>query len=952
MPSVAGLDVLIGRRAELAVLEQVFSAASPRTELIAVSGDPGIGKTRLLAELSELAASRGMLVIGGTATEFERHLPFGALAEALEARLRVGAGHPARLHARLHALLNGLSALETNDEHCLGLHRRTRVLLDELAAPSGLVIVLDDMHWADPALIELIAYLINRPPRGRWMLALGYRGRQVDRRLAEAVCAAASVARLELGPLSAEESRRLLGVGRPTGDLLHRDSGGNPLFLKALHRSGNRAGDAGTPSEVDDLPPTVHAALASEIRGLAAAELTVARAAAVAGDPFRYGVIAKVADLDEADAVCLVDALVKRDLVRQIDPAPRFRFRHPLLRRVVYAQMSPGVRRDAHRRAASALEHEGAPPITRAHHVARSASPGDAAASALLAEAAQAALFHAPATATWLLEQSQRLLPPMPAQLSLRHERALGLARALILTGRLLDGRETAQALLGELPHGAEAMRAEAAIVAATAERLLGRHRQGRAILLAELERSECGDHPAVVSIMLELVTNGLLAGDFDPHRQDILDASSAAERIGDRPLRAATAAVLAFASYATGRFSEAVGQLDAATQLVDALCPDELASRLDAAVWLAWTELFLERYDLAADRFDQALRLMRKVGQGHLLTYAMVGKAQAHVQAGQLDLGFEWASNAVEAAEQSTSDELRTMAYTLLCLAATYLGDLDTARCAGATAVAAAGPVADWWAATAGVLHAQARLAGGAEPAQCREEMLLAGGGPGLPRLDPGNRPFLYQALTHAELVLGDTAAALDWVARADAAVASLGPSARARAATASLLRAEVLLHAGDPAAAEHAQHAVDGFTLMNKRFYLGKAHLALGRALAAAGNRAAGLRHLRRAQTVFADLGAHRFVTESIQSQRQQGWRAVRARGSLDALTARETEVALLVAEGHTNRRIAERLLLSERTVETHLRHICAKLDVSSRTAVAVAMTRRPHSGSKTAQ
>lgn len=948
----------VGRVGELATATGVLTGlvgADGRTApaVLAVTGDPGIGKTRLLAELCARARGHGHVVIGGTATELEQHLPFGALVESFDSWLRWGERGSGRFEHAMTELLLALSAASPDQvggaggSAWFGPHRRIRAVLEDLAGPRGLMVVLDDVHWADAALVELIGYLLRRPPRGRFLLALAYRPRQVDQRVEDAVHGAAPglAHELRLGPLSDEESGEIVGPGlaRAARDSLIRDGGGNPLFLTALRQAAGRS-QRPLAGEDEDLPPAVRSALLSELRGLPSPTVAAARAAAVAGDPFDYGLVAAVADVSETEAVRLVDQLVKRDVMRQIGHAPRFRFRHPLLRRVVYTAMSAGTRREAHRRAAAALQSHGATPVLCAYHVARYATPGDTAAARLLADAAAAILWRAAATCVWLLQESLRLLP---AGQDGHHGRTLMLVRALMLTGRLREGREAAHALLAGLPDTEPAARA----TAATIDRLLGHHARARAVLLGELDRLDQnerrGPHDDAIgcTIRLELVTGGLLAGDFTPEGTDIRNAVAAAERTANRTLTAAAATVSAFASYATGRYADALCQLDAATRLVDALPTAELARRLDTAVWLAWTEVFCERFDVAIERFTGVLALIHSTGQGHLATYVLVGIAQAYAQAGRSTEAAEWAADAVEAAEQSTSDELRTMAYTLQCLAATHLDDLETALDAGARAVAAAGAVRDWWAASAGMVHAQARLAAGVEPVACREEMLRAGGGPRLGLVDPGHRPYFYGALARAELANGDTRAALAWADRMDRAVARLGPTAHHRAGMARLLRARVLLAAGLPAqAAEHALAALRAFDGVDARFFAGHAHLAASRALIAAGDRAAGLAHARRAQQTFTELAAHRHARHAVRTQRRAGHRvSPPGRSGLGALTRREAEVAHLVAQGHTNHQIARRLRLSDRTVESHVRHICTKLDVGSRTAVAAAVARQ---------
>lgn len=931
MAGAPSSDELIGRATELAAVRRVLATTS-EPAVIAVTGDPGIGKSRILNQLCTEAAGAGYVVVRGSATEFERHLPFGALVESFDDWQRTRDRGWARFGEQVGELLRGLSAApDAGTSAWFGLHRRIRTLLEDLARPRGLVLVLDDVHWADDALVELIGYLLRWPPRSRFVLALGYRPRQVDSRVLEAVhgCAIDPTERLELGPLSNEEAYQLAGqeLSRATREYVVRESGGNPLFLTALRQAAGTTNGLGVDQD-EDLPTAVHAAFLSEIRGLTTDQLEVVQAAAIARDPFEYELVAAIADVAEGDVVRMVDELVKRDLIRQVSPAPRFGFRHPLLRRLVYTSIPAGIRRDAHRRAAARLRADSAAPATIAHHIARSATVGDLDAAELLADGARATIWQAPASAAWLLEEALRLLSAKPGTTKSQQEWTLLRARALVLAGRLREGREVAHTLLTAVPEQLHATRAEAAILTATVDRLLGQYDQARAVLLGELDRYDVAEYPETACLLrIELVTAGLLSGDFAYREGDITAALAAAARTTDRSVTASVAAVTTFARYASGRYEEALEQLGGATAMVDALADAELGRRLDAVVWLAWAEVFLERFDSALIHFDRALTLIRSTGQGQLLTYVLVGISQAHGQIGRFSESAEWAADAVQAAEQSASDELRTMAYTLRCLSAMHLADLGTALDAGARAVAAAGPVSDWWAASAGMLLGQAKFLAGADPEACLDEILRAGGGPDLVAVDPGNRPYFYEFLVLSELARGDTAAALAWVDRMDAAVARLGPSARYRAGMAQLLRAETLLETAPLAAVEFAQRALESFTAARARFFAGRAHLVAGRAMISFGERKPGLAHVRRAQEIFTELGVRRLIDETIH---------------LTELTSREAQIARLVADGRTNRQIAQHLLISIRTVETHVRNIRSKLEAPSRTAIAATVTR----------
>src|SRR3954453_17119620 len=215
---------LVGRAEELGAFNQLLAALdSGEDAAVALVGEPGIGKTRLLAELATRADARGHLVLSGSASELERDLPFWVFVDALDDYI---AGiDPRRLErmdeavrAELGQMFPALSAPQVSASQALHERYRTqravRVLLEQLAATQPLVLVLDDFHWADSASVDLAVALLRRPPAAGVLLGLGARPRQLPERLASALERAhrdGTLSRIELGPLNREEARELLG---------------------------------------------------------------------------------------------------------------------------------------------------------------------------------------------------------------------------------------------------------------------------------------------------------------------------------------------------------------------------------------------------------------------------------------------------------------------------------------------------------------------------------------------------------------------------------------------------------------------------------------------------------------------------------------------------------------------------------------------------------------------
>src|SRR4051794_11193209 len=187
---------LIGRNREIAAAEVVFDSLSAEPGAIAIAGEPGIGKTRLLTELCDRADERGFLVLNGRGAEFERELPFGAFADALDAYLaaqgerhldELGPGPLGEL-AQVFPSLSGLGdpPAGPQDER-YRTHAAVRDLLELLSAEKPLLLALDDLHWVDAASIELVANLLRRPPDGRVCLLLAQRSGQLGPQLLAAI---------------------------------------------------------------------------------------------------------------------------------------------------------------------------------------------------------------------------------------------------------------------------------------------------------------------------------------------------------------------------------------------------------------------------------------------------------------------------------------------------------------------------------------------------------------------------------------------------------------------------------------------------------------------------------------------------------------------------------------------------------------------------------------------
>jgi AAA ATPase-like protein len=686
LPS-SGTDAepLVGRRRELETLEHALhELRTGSCRVLEVVGEPGIGKTRLLAELAVRAARWGLPHLRGRATEFEREMPFGVVTQAIDNHLaaldpgwlqEIGAGwidlldqvFPS-LSARAGRGRGGPTALfDLLEVERHRLYHAVRILVEELAVPGGLVLVLDDMHWADQATVELLAYFLRHPPRAPVLLVLAYRPRQVSVRLAAGLTEATRdglAERIELGPLTIEEAGELLGsrVSRSRCQALYEPSGGNPFYLEALARTTRGAeGDPGAGESIGDVPRSVAVALLAELDVLSAPARLMSQAAAVAGDPFEPELAAKVAGLEQPEGLAALDELIARDLVRP-SSLRGFRYRHPLVRSVAYEAAAAGWRLAAHARAAAVLEAQGASVTIRAHHVARAADVGDEAAISVLEQAAQETMARAPATAVHWLQAAIRLAGAEEAS-PRRLELLLRLANALFTAGRLHACLNVLHEVLRLVPPEMADARTQAAVLCAMAEGQLGRHAQARALLLDELAALEERDTPQATSLKLELATRSLSSGDVDASRAWAGEALEAAKCSRNRSLQAAASGVLAMASCTTGAIDVATACTDETAALVDGLPDAEFVHRLDTFVSLGWSERYLDRHDDALRHLTRGLAVARATGQGWVVPHLLVALSRVLGLLGHLTEAAGYADDGVETALLVGSDELQTMA-------------------------------------------------------------------------------------------------------------------------------------------------------------------------------------------------------------------------------------------------------------------------------------------------
>jgi ATP/maltotriose-dependent transcriptional regulator MalT len=949
-------EPLVGRDDEVQRLERVLDEIGTKSSrFVAVSGEPGIGKTRLLEELARLAEDRGHLVLEGRAAQLEGELPFGPLIDACDEYLasvdgrridRLGPDALAELATIFPALARGSEGRPSAlvDERYRA-HRAVGELLGRLALPAPVVLVLDDMHWADQASVELVAHLVRRAPPAPLLLAVAWRSGQAPPRISDALRSdrGRHARAIELRALGAGEAERLMPeLDDAARQALFEESGGNPFYLEELVRTAPRARTLAAPLGADVLgvPPAVAAAIAVELEALSLPARAFIQGAAVAGDPFELDLGAAAAGVGDDAALDALDELVERGLARSTGVPRRFRFRHPLVRAAVYESSPPGFRLRGHERASAALASRGSSPAARAHHVAVCARAGDRDAIALLYEAATAAAPRAPGTAARWLRAALELLPE-GGDAQLERLAMLGaLGGSLAAAGRLAESRDVLVDALDALPAGSGDAQLGLITACAEVEILLGWIESARRRLLRALDlvTADSGDERRL-QLMLAIVA--YYAGEPDAMadhaarvaRADVAGGARAAHSHG----------LMALARTQAGPLAEAHAELAAGVAVAERLSDEELAQAPDAFINLGASALFVERHGLAVPLLRRGLNVCRVTNRGQFIALLSTLCAGAEAVRGDLDAAFVLLDDAEDAA-RLTANPLG-LTWTLYWRSRTELlrGDLDRAMAAAEEGMEVArtleGTTMRGWVTVA---LADALV----ETGRAEEAIALViehAGGSDLAQIGVAHRTGAYALLARAALALRHDDDAADWAERAGRAahVDELPVSA----CIAALALASVRLARGDHAAA--AATALDASRIAERAgapIEAGRARLLAGRALAAAGDRERALPELAAAESQLAECGAERDRNEATRELRRLGRRSGASAGrrpaadtaGLAGLSGREGEVADLVADRQTNGEIAAALFISEKTVETHLRNIFRKLDASSRREV----------------
>ncbi|MFN8643969.1 MAG: AAA family ATPase [Candidatus Binatia bacterium] len=425
-PLPAPATALVGRAREWEALRAALAACRAESRLCAVLlvGEPGIGKTRLLAELMAETARRGGTVLEGSAFEAESDRPYGPWIDALRRLPPVAIGD--QLGGELAPLLPELGQAAARPESRDRLFGAVAELLAARAHSAPPVLLLfDDVHWCDAASAELLHYLARMNRHRPVLLALSARdGELADNaailRVLRGLRHDGLLEEIAVAPLSADETAALVRGVAPDGasDRVFAESAGNPLFALEVARS--------LPHRPDGVPLSLRRLVRDRVARLPADAADVLRWGAVIGRGFDSDRLAALCAIDAARLLAALEALERHALLRAVPAAPpapaSYGFAHDVVRQVVYADLSEPRRRLMHQRIVGVLQAGGEPDETAAadlaHHAAL-AGDGETAARACLRAAQRCLRLFAGAEADAL----RGAAPTTPRRCAIRSAR-------------------------------------------------------------------------------------------------------------------------------------------------------------------------------------------------------------------------------------------------------------------------------------------------------------------------------------------------------------------------------------------------------------------------------------------------------------------------------------------------------------------------------------------------
>lgn len=910
MASGYGERPLVGRSTEIDELKRVVLRSEPGGASVLVEGEAGIGKSALLAEVTDLAVDTGYRVLTSTGLESASPVGYAALHQMLKPLLH----HMARLPTRQReALESAFGLTDGSSPDRLLVSVAALGLLEEAAATIPLFVAVEDLHWVDKStqhVIEFIALRLGDPhvslvatTRPSWTGGAGFQGME----------------RMPLGPLDAASSREILVAVAP--DLsdaqrvrVLREADGNPLALRELAIAVSRPAKRAGLRSVIPTTQRLEQAFLGQLADVPERSRSLMLVAAVADDAGMLDVLdaARLLGLDLSDLAPLETA----GMLRVIDERPRFR--HPLLRAAILGASPTGALQEAH----SALAQTVRDPARAAWHKAASTFERNETVAQELEDAgSRAQLRGALVEAAAAYERAAELSESQDRRAD-RLARAADVSRAAGLGAEALESVEEAERI---------ATRPETIALLATTRNGLS------------LTTGLTGHSPADIERTIARLTGPENAD----RRIDVLWAAamtvrgrnlpSAEWRKVERQVRAIHTQnplkpiVLALMS-PLGRVDDDVRA--ALPQLIPQLdqSPIEMLSLAIAAESLHDIETGLACWGLARERFHER-------GAPADEAQAMRGKATLLMLRGRIREGLAEAEFAARMARDTAQPLVEGMCVATIARGHATLGDAQQ---------------------TAAALERLRELAAVHPLAMATADARWAAG---IVALAENRYRDALTELTHVTVhptrglwAIADRTEAAVRAGRADTVRDSVDAAeGAARAYRSAFLgslvaRSRALLadSEGDAAATEeHFTRAIGMGEYSESPFELARTELLFGEWLRRERRPVEARPHLKVALDTF-DSSAARVLAERAAAELRAAGEAPRrgpATAELSPLTPQELQVAMLAAKGMSNKEIADRVYLSHRTVSTHLYKTFPKLGIVSRSQLRDALERGGH-------
>jgi DNA-binding CsgD family transcriptional regulator len=983
--------IVVGRDAALDALGRWLDRARTGIGQAAlIAGEAGIGKSRLVAEAR--ARRQGFLVLEGRCFEPDRALPYAPFVDLLQTHLAdrspealsADLGQAAAMFGRLFPDLAPSLPAQPSERATEPEYERRRLVLaitqfvSRLAADKPILAIVEDLHWSDDASLEVILHLARGVATQPILLLLTYRNDEVQPALAHLLAEldrnrlAAELRLDRLRPSDVDAMvRAIFGVGRAIRadflDVLAALTDGNPFFveetLKSLVASGDifYADGAWNRKDLDvlQIPRSVQDAVRRRAAGLGEPARRALALAAVAGRRFDFALLQDLLQVEEDDLLAAIKELIAAQLVVE-ESADRFAFRHALTRQAIYADLLARERQNLHRRVAEAIERQ---PGTSDAHVAdlalhyAEAGVWDKALEFGRRAGEHARAMHSPRAAVEHLTRAIRAADALALPVQPDLYRSRGLAYETI--GDFESARADHEAALaaarlaGDRPQEWQALLDLGFLWASRDYGTAGGYFDAALALAREI-----GD-PIRLARSLNRVGNWHLnTGSAEEACRYHEEALALSRRSGDREGIAETLDLLALAtSYrgdalaAAAYYDEVIAllrELGDRRGLVNSLVTSALLAFVHPSMIMVTAETGVED---ASARAAESVAIAREIDWPAGEAFALLDSSYCFYAVGDYGSALDAARRSLHIAQEIGHKQWEAGARLAFGSMAVDLWAFDVAERLLERAATLAREIGSaYWGGMISLLLAYSRFRlGNLDDAEATIDPLLAPGAPmrGFDRLG---------WLARAELALArdDPAQALAIVDRLIAGSAHASPTRAIPPLW--LVRGEALaaLDRYDEAADVLRQGEVEA-RRRRARPLLWRILLSLGRAEQAGGNRA-------EADQAFAD--ARRVITEiaatipegpipelGIDAARAQFLAATAAefpaprqptllqaaKQAFGGLTAREREVAALIARGLSNRAIAEELVVGERTVATHVTSILAKLDFSSRAQIA---------------